>query len=182
MSQTPLALAPGVVLRRAVPGDAQALADAQLRNRAHLAATEPYRDAAYYTAAGQAERITQPQSATWVLDDGERILGRIMLTGIVLGPLCGANLGYWIDAECRGRGIMPAAVEEVARISRTELGLHRIEAGTLVDNTASQRVLEKCGFERYGLAPGLLHIAGEWRDHLLFQRLLHDDPPAHIPK
>ncbi|MZD07339.1 GNAT family N-acetyltransferase [Streptomyces sp. SID5785] len=177
-----VSITPGITLRRAVPADAQALADAQIRNKAHLAATEPYRDASYYTAAAQTERITQPQSATWVLDDGERIVGRVMLTGIVLGPLCSASVGYWVDADHRGRGLVPAALEEIARISRDELGLHRLEAGTLTDNVASQRVLAKCGFVRYGLAPRFLHIAGEWRDHVLFQRILHDDPPAHVPK
>jgi ribosomal-protein-alanine N-acetyltransferase len=49
--------------------------------------------------------------------------------------------------------------------------MHRLEAGTLVDNVASQRVLEKNGFERIGLARAYLRIAGEWRDHILFQRV-----------
>jgi ribosomal-protein-alanine N-acetyltransferase len=49
--------------------------------------------------------------------------------------------------------------------------LHRLEAGTLPDNFASQRVLEKNGFERFGLARRFLLIAGEWRDHVLFERI-----------
>ena len=53
-------------------------------------------------------------------------------------------------------------------------GLHRLEAGTLVDNVASQRVLRRNGFEQFGLAPRYLHINGEWRDHVLFQRLNED--------
>ena len=44
-------------------------------------------------------------------------------------------------------------------------------ATTLVDNIASQRVLEKNDFERIGLARGFLRIAGDWRDFYLFQRL-----------
>jgi ribosomal-protein-alanine N-acetyltransferase len=52
-----------------------------------------------------------------------------------------------------------------------ELGLHRLEAGTLPDNFGSQRVLEKNGFERFGLAHRFLLIAGEWRDHVLFERV-----------
>jgi ribosomal-protein-alanine N-acetyltransferase len=51
------------------------------------------------------------------------------------------------------------------------IGLHRLEAGTLVDNLASQRVLEKNGFVRIGVAPRYLRIAGDWRDHILFQRV-----------
>ena len=55
-----------------------------------------------------------------------------------------------------------------------ELGLHRVEAGTLVHNRASQRVLERNGFVRYGLAPQYLRIAGRWQDHVLFQVLNPD--------
>jgi ribosomal-protein-alanine N-acetyltransferase len=57
-----------------------------------------------------------------------------------------------------------------------ELGLHRLEAGTMVDNVPSRRVLEACGYEQYGMAPKLLHLNGAWRDHVLFQKLLHDRP------
>jgi len=52
-----------------------------------------------------------------------------------------------------------------------ELGLHRLEAGTLPDNFASQRVLEKNGFERFGYAHRLLLVQDEWRDHVLFERV-----------
>lgn len=58
-------------------------------------------------------------------------------------------------------------------------GLHRVEAGTLVDNLASQAVLRRNGFTLIGSAPRYLRIAGEWRDHLLFQRLA-DDPPSAV--
>lgn len=37
-------------------------------------------------------------------------------------------------------------------IARDELGLHRLQAATLVHNTASESVLEKNGFESYGTA------------------------------
>jgi len=36
-------------------------------------------------------------------------------------------------------------------------------------------VLRRTGFTLIGLAPRYLRIAGQWRDHLLFQRLA-DDP------
>ncbi len=55
-----------------------------------------------------------------------------------------------------------------------ELGLHRLQAGTLVHNTGSQKVLERNGFERIGLARAYLKIAGRWQDHILFQRISGD--------
>jgi [ribosomal protein S5]-alanine N-acetyltransferase len=62
--------------------------------------------------------------------------------------------------------------------SFTTQGLHRLEAATLVDNLASQAVLRRTGFTLIGLASRYLRIAGRWRDHLLFQRLADDPPPA----
>ncbi|MFI7383061.1 GNAT family N-acetyltransferase [Streptomyces sp. NPDC049813] len=177
-------ITPDIELRRAVAADAQALADAQLRNRAYLRTWEPYRSEDFYTAAAQAERIAEPGGAMWLLFDtaaGGRVVGRAALSGIVLGPLCSANLGYWVDPGYAGRGLVSATVAEICRAARDEFGLHRVEAGTLVDNKASQRVLTKSGFVEYGLAPRFLHIDGEWRDHVLFQRILHDGPPAHVP-
>jgi ribosomal-protein-alanine N-acetyltransferase len=96
----------------------------------------------------------------------------------VLGPFRSAWLGYWIAADRQGRGLATAAVERVCRIARETVGLHRLEASTRPDNLASQRVLEKSGFEPIGMAPRYLHIGGEWRDHRLFQRILHDDDPT----
>jgi [ribosomal protein S5]-alanine N-acetyltransferase len=52
-----------------------------------------------------------------------------------------------------------------------ELHLHRIEAGTLLQNVASQRVLKRNGFVCFGVAPGYLKIAGVWQDHAIYQAL-----------
>ncbi|MDX2292931.1 MULTISPECIES: GNAT family N-acetyltransferase [Streptomyces] len=165
-----------VGVREGRGADAAALADALARNRAHMRATEPYRAERYYTAEAQAERLADG-GRRWFAFEGERIVGAAILSGIVLGPFRSASLGYWVDGERVGRGIASLLVAEVLRASRDELGLHRIEASTLLDNHASQRVLAKAGFERIGTAPRYLHIAGAWRDHHLFQRILHDQPP-----
>jgi ribosomal-protein-alanine N-acetyltransferase len=97
----------------------------------------------------------------------------VNLSDIVRGVFCNAHLGYWVDARLAGRGIMSAAVEAAAVHARDDLGLHRLQAATLAHNDASQRVLERTGFERIGVAPQYLKIAGRWQDHVLFQRILH---------
>ncbi|WP_277210869.1 GNAT family N-acetyltransferase [Isoptericola croceus] len=104
--------------------------------------------------------------------DGE-VVGRVNVNDIVGGVFQNGHLGYWIDGALAGRGIMTAAVRATVDLARSDLGLHRLQAATLVHNTASQRVLERAGFEKIGMAPQYLRIAGEWRDHLLFQRILH---------
>ena len=73
-----------------------------------------------------------------------------------------------------GRGLASAVVRATVDLARDDLGLHRLEASTLVHNLASQRVLGHAGFEQTGLAPRYLQIAGQWQDHKLFQKILHD--------
>jgi ribosomal-protein-alanine N-acetyltransferase len=50
-----------------------------------------------------------------------------------------------------------------------EFDLHRLQGETLTTNLASQRVLERCGFSRYGRAPDYLRIDGRWQTHDLYQ-------------
>lgn len=165
--------------------DAAELAAAYRRNRDHLAATEPARAESFYTEEGQREAIgrtlaDRERGATfaWVLvTDAGRIVGRLMLSNIVRGPLQSGNVGYWVDHEHLGRGLGTALAEHAAA-EGLRLGLHRLEAGTLLDNHASQGVLRASGFTRYGVVERFLFIRGEWRDHILFQRILHDDPPG----
>ena len=163
--------------------DASPLARLQLRNRSYLAPWEPVRDDAYFTAAGQLERIRSAldrhergeELPLVVLDAKGELAGQITLSGIVRGPFQSSNLGYWITQDQAGRGLATAAVNEAVTRAFSELGLHRVQAGTLTNNVASQRVLAKAGFEQFGLAPAYLKIAGAWQDHALFQKLSDDN-------
>lgn len=106
-----------------------------------------------------------------MITDAGRLIGRITLSDIVRGPFQSCRLGYWVSAAENGRGFATTAVAEIASVAFGELGLHRIEAGTLVHNVGSQRVLERNGFKRIGLAESYLRIAGMWQDHVLYQLL-----------
>ncbi|MEV4111911.1 GNAT family N-acetyltransferase [Nonomuraea sp. NPDC049695] len=176
-------LSDGVILRLAAEQDAEALLHAYNRNRDHLKPWEPRRPADFFTLQGQALRLkdlleqkAQGRSMPWVLVDGDTIVGRMTLSGIVRGPWLSADLGYWVDGDYTGRGLATGAVREVCRIADQELGLHRVAASTLLDNVASQNVLLKAGFEPYGTADRYLAIDGRWQDHRLFQRILNDRP------
>lgn len=105
-----------------------------------------------------------------IVDDG-RIVGRVTLSNIVRGPFQSCNLGYWVNSADYGRGFATAAVADIMRVAFGELELHRIEAGTLLHNVASQRVLKRNGFVCFGVAPAYLNIAGAWQDHALYQAL-----------
>lgn len=153
--------------------DAAVLAELVTVNRQFMAPFEPVREESYFTEAGQRELIAgllkRDNTVAHVILDGDRAVGRITLNDIVRGPFLNCHLGYWVNAADNGRGIAGEAARQMIQHAFGELGLHRIQAGTLVDNYASQRVLARHGFVRFGLAPQYLNIAGRWQDHILFQ-------------
>ena len=162
--------------------DAGPLAGLYLANRDHLAPYEPTRDDEFYTVEGQVSRVGSAladrdagRALPFVIEVDGRMAGRVNVTNIVFGPFCSGSLGYWVAADAVGRGVATTAVRQVVDEFFTNRGLHQLQAGTLVDNFASQKVLERTGFSLIGRAPRYLRIAGQWRDHLLFQRLA-DDP------
>ncbi|MFI9201283.1 GNAT family N-acetyltransferase [Streptomyces sp. NPDC053048] len=182
------AITPDILLRPVTPHDAAALARAYRRNREHLRPWEPERAEAFFTEEGQAARLAdltalraEGRMMPWVLaGDGGRgeIVGVVNLANIVHGAWRSTNLGYWVAADHAGRGLATAAVTAACRDAGERLRLHRIEAGTVVANAASRRVLVKCGFELIGTARNYLHINGAWRDHVLFHKILNDRGPA----
>jgi len=159
--------------------DVAALTELLQVNRDFLAPTDPTRADDYFTIDGQQGVITAALEAHdagtlapyVVLDDTDRVIGCVTLNNIVRGPLQSATLGYWVDQTHNGRGLASAAVREMLVVAFGDLGLHRLEAGTLLHNVRSQRVLERNGFERYGIAQGLLKIQGLWQDHAMYQLL-----------
>ena len=172
----------GPVTRLLTLEDASALAELLTDNRAFLAPWEPLRDLAFFTARGQRDvlrgllerhalGLTIPHV---VLNESGAVAGRITLDGIARGAFQSCGMGYWVAGPDNGRGLATAAVAELVRIAFAELGLHRVEAGTLLHNSRSQRVLERNGFVRYGIAPAMVSIAGQWQDHVMFQRINND--------
>ena len=168
-----------VRLRPAVLDDAPALAALAVSQRAHLAPWEPERPDRWFTEAGQREALEQADRdraadrsyAYLITDAAGSILGRLTLASVVRGAAQFCSLGYWVAREATGRGVATAAVGQALEIAFGELGLHRLQAEILPHNHASRRVLEHHGFQRYGLAPQYLRIAGRWQDHELWQLL-----------
>lgn len=171
------------VTRLVTLDDVEVLAELVSANRGFMRPFEPVRAPEYFTVDGQravvAEFLEQHAQGRalphLVLDDGGRVVGRIVLSAIAYGPFRSANLGYWVDRAHNGRGLATAATADMVRRAFDDLGLHRVSAGALEHNLASRRVLERNGFVRYGLAPRYLNIAGRWQDHVLYQRL--NEPP-----
>jgi ribosomal-protein-alanine N-acetyltransferase len=169
--------------RLITPDDAPVLAELQRINRDFLAPWEPARSDGYFTEAGQRTDIEnaltehkQGRNLPYViLDHSARIVGRITLNGIVRGAFQSCSVGYWVSQSVTGRGVATTAVREITGVAFGELGLHRVQAETLPHNVASQRVLQRNGFARIGMAPDYLKIAGRWQEFILYQ-LINSSP------
>jgi [ribosomal protein S5]-alanine N-acetyltransferase len=164
------------------PADAAALLEIAREDADFFAPWEPAHDEHWLTEAAQLEVIGEKLEQHRlglalphvVLDDDGAVIGRITLNNVVRGAFQSCSLGYFVRSAANGRGHATAAVRLMLATAFGELGLHRVEAGTLVHNVRSQRVLENNGFVRFGLAPHYLRIQGRWQDHVLFQVLNPD--------
>lgn len=98
----------------------------------------------------------------------DRLVAKIALNGVMRGAMHGAYLGYWIDGEQQGKGLMTEAIRQVLSFAFGPAGLHRVQAAIMPHNERSLRVAEKLGMRREGYAVRYLQIAGKWEDHILF--------------
>lgn len=84
----------------------------------------------------------------WVIEEHGRGLG--MIGARAVGPHH-RELGYVLAREAWGRGLMTEATRAVSEACLAEPLVCRVSAYADIDNRASQRVLEKAGFEREGV-------------------------------
>jgi ribosomal-protein-alanine N-acetyltransferase len=159
--------------------DAAALAAHYARDRDAFRPWEPARSAEFFTPQGQEQRIegllaAHRSGALWpaVIVVADELVGQVSVNAIVGYPLHKGVLGYWVATTHQGLGHGGRAVGLILDLMGGQLGLHRAEAFTQVGNVRSNRVLERNGFTRIGLAHEHIFIDGEWRDEVLWERLL----------
>jgi ribosomal-protein-alanine N-acetyltransferase len=103
-----------------------------------------------------------------------RIVGQITLSNIVLGSFRSCSAGYWVSRATAGRGIAPMALAMAGDHVFDVLGLHRLEVNIRPENAASLAVVRKLGFRHEGTRLRMLHIDGDWRDHISFALTTED--------
>lgn len=169
-------------IRILVPDDAAEITDLLVAHREFLAPWEPLRSDDWFELTTQRSLLVEAvrehdagRRVPWGIttDDGV-LVGRITLNDIVRGAFESAHLGYWVCPPWAGAGMASRATALAIAAAFGEYGLHRLQAGTLLHNVASHKVLQRNGFIRFGQAPRYLRIAGQWQDHLLFQRLAEE--------
>ena len=165
-----------VTLRPLATSDADAWRRARQRNAAWLVpwdATVPpggeARPASFKSLVRRlSKQARQGTTYPFAIDVDRRFAGQVTVNNIVRGSALFASVGYWLDREYAGRGVMPRAVAMVIDHCFTAAGLHRIEIAIRPENSNSLRVVEKLELREVGYAPRYLHIDGAWRDHRLY--------------
>jgi RimJ/RimL family protein N-acetyltransferase len=110
-------------------------------------------------------------------------------TGEVLGS-CGvgwqdhphgvAEIGYWVRAGARGRGVATRAVRLASDWAFEEGGVQRLQLRADALNIASQRVAENADFQREGVLRSSRYSRRQQRrvDFVMFSRLAGEDGSA----
>ena len=103
-------------------------------------------------------------------------LGSVALHHLDLTDRVG-EVGYWVAAGARGRGLATRAVGLACRWAFDGLGLERVDWEAAVGNEASRRVALRVGFTLEGTARGRLVAHGR-RDDSWLAGLLAEDPTS----
>ncbi|XP_008345703.1 uncharacterized protein LOC126618913 [Malus sylvestris] len=86
-----------------------------------------------------------------------------------------ADLGYAIAAKYWGQGITTKAVEvAISQVFKDSPSLVRLQAFADVENKASQRVLEKAGFQKEGVLRRYGYLKGNIKDLVIYSLLSTD--------
>ena len=85
-----------------------------------------------------------------------------------------AEVGYYVLPEFWGNSYASEAARLLVIFSFNELNAHRVEAMIQADNPASERVLEKLGFQQEGQKREAYYKDGEYKDLILWG-LLNDE-------
>lgn len=116
------------------------------------------------------------EALPWVVTYDGDLAGQLNVSNIVWGSGRMATVGYWVDQNLAGRGIIPTALALAVDYCFESVGMHRIEINIRPENHASLRVVQKLGFREEGRRARYLHINGDWRDHLSFALTVDEVP------
>jgi len=102
-------------------------------------------------AQGLIQIITQPRFLTWAitLPTADRAIGMIFLHALNREHRK-AEMAFNLARSNWGCGLTTEAARLVTDFGFRQLGLHRIEAACMPENTASRRLLEKIGMQCEG--------------------------------
>lgn len=178
-SELPTLVTPRLRVAHVRPGYEAETVDFFVRNRAHFSRWDPPAPADFYSVgfwersiARSVDDFAADRAVRFDVFDGDggpagAVIGRMGFSQIFRGPFQSCILGYQLDADYEGKGVMYEALTAAIAYMFDVKALHRIQANHLPENTRSAALLVRLGFVREGLAKDYLFIANGWRDHVL---------------
>jgi [ribosomal protein S5]-alanine N-acetyltransferase len=114
----------------------------------------------------------------WAIESvtSQDLIGAVRFNYFFPAWKCG-EVGYELHPDFWGRGLMTEALHAVAACGHRFFALNRIDAWTLRGNKASDRVLEKSGFQYEGTARQKGWFKGAFHDLRIFGRVAADPMP-----
>ena len=124
---------------------------------------------------------TTGTNLTWSVRDAasDRLDGMI---GLAMQPPGSAEIGFWLGAHARGRGVMSRATALVVDLAfdPERLGLDRLSWTGFTQNLPSRRVAERAGFHIEGHVRGYAVQRGGRRDAWVGTLLATDARPTAL--
>lgn len=82
-----------------------------------------------------------------------------------------AFIGYWLDKESQGKGIMTKSVKALMDYGFEVLKLHRLQILCATHNTESEKIAINLGFEKEGILKEAIYHYGSFFDTYLYSKL-----------
>jgi L-amino acid N-acyltransferase YncA len=174
----------GVVTRRAVPADAPALAEIYndaIEERIATFETAPRSESAMRDWIGQHDDF-HPVLVTEVSDPGGDAKGghQVVAWASIASYRpreCYVGVGefsIYVQAGYRGRGIGQHLLGSLVDEAR-ELGYWKLVSRMFPHNTASRRLVARCGFREVGVYEKHGKLDGRWLDTVIVERLIPEN-------
>lgn len=119
------------------------------------------------------ERRTGTREAFAIVRDEGAFLG-LALAPKIDRETRTAELGYVVAPEARGRGVATEALRRLTAWAFEELEMIRLELLISVDNAASKKVADRCGYVREGVLRSAYFKQGRREDTEIWSRLATD--------
>ncbi len=78
------------------------------------------------------------------------------------------SIGYWLDKDHEGQGVMTKSVQALIDYGFHELKLHRIQILCAVNNLRSKKIPERLGFKQEGFLKDAIYHYGSYFDAYLY--------------
>jgi [ribosomal protein S5]-alanine N-acetyltransferase len=162
--------------RRDVPAVTAACQDPEIPRWTVVPHNYTERHARDFIGATAADLAAGRELALAIVDPDDRVLGALGLSNFDW-PDLKAEIGYWVVADARRRGVGARATRLLAIWAITSLGLERVELLANPENEASQRLAERAGFTREGVLRRYRRRHGVREDLVMFSMLAEDVAP-----